>query len=804
MNRTEKLTDREKLRVLEDQVKRDSMTGLYNHFYGKELMNEYLIHKTPYSSCGMLVVDIDYFKAVNDTYGHLFGDQVLITLARLFERLFRPDDIIMRAGGDEFVILLKDIRNAALVKRATELVETVRELKFGDSGYSMTCSVGVCFLPENQSGYTYDQLFENADWALYKAKEDGKNRCAFCDHLQRFEMAVHEAEDETIDARYLRNDVIATAFEIFEKTSSFSVAIELLLKIIGIRFQLDRITIVQTDIKQKKVSSLYQWVSERAPDALQEEGGFTKEDFLTLFHSYDEFGTTVLQYDDLCMYSESAAKLLVQGDAKTTVYAAMYCEGKYTGAISYVVCGSKRFWSRQQRRQLGELTKIISAHLAKNQMSNEYGGGVLSSPEFDSLTGLLSFSRFREEAERLIVGGNATSHLIIYTDFEDFKYFNRKYGYRMGDQVLRDFSSYIMETLENGPESYFTRVVADQFILFTPYFPEVDIEAYVQRINDEFCALQAERFPGQHIRLRSGIYVVETECSSAAEGIDAANYARRQVRRNSHRCVRCFDDIMRREQKLEADILNGFNEALVNHRFQIYLQPKYSMKDYSVVGAEALIRWIAEDGAVLNPNDFIPMFEENKKVLELDFYVFEQIAAFLQKNDRMGRKQYPISVNASVLHASDPGSVNTYQKILHKYGVSPELLEIELTETASASEYKSVKHLIRELRGIGLKTALDDFGAGYSMLNVMIDICVDTVKIDKEFVKCCTQHEKGLFFLQHIIALMKGMGYAVVCEGVETSEQAELLKNAGCEEAQGYLFARPMSIPEYEKLVYGG
>ena len=228
------------------------------------------------------------------------------------------------------------------------------------------------------------------------------------------------------------------------------------------------------------------------------------------------------------------------------------------------------------------------------------------------------------------------------------------------------------------------------------------------------------------------------------------------------------------------------------------------MKDYSVVGAEALIRWIAEDGAVLNPNDFIPMFEENKKVLELDFYVFEQIAAFLQKNDRMGRKQYPISVNASVLHASDPGSVNTYQKILHKYGVSPELLEIELTETASASEYKSVKHLIRELRGIGLKTALDDFGAGYSMLNVMIDICVDTVKIDKEFVKCCTQHEKGLFFLQHIIALMKGMGYAVVCEGVETSEQAEFLKNAGCEEAQGYLFARPMSIPEYEKLVYGG
>ena len=191
-------------KILQEQVKRDSMTKLYNHFFGKELINEYLNNKTPYASCGMMVVDIDYFKAVNDSFGHLFGDIVLQEISRLFLDLFDKKDILVRAGGDEFVIFLKDISHGMLLKKAEQLVNSVRSLKFADTDYSMTCSVGVCFLPENVSGYTYDQLFENADWALYRAKENGKNRCEFCDNLQRYELlssAVHSAADSGIDAR---------------------------------------------------------------------------------------------------------------------------------------------------------------------------------------------------------------------------------------------------------------------------------------------------------------------------------------------------------------------------------------------------------------------------------------------------------------------------------------------------------------------------------------------------------------------------------------------------------------------------
>ena len=153
---------------------KDSLTSLYNHFFGKELINEYLKEKDPYATCGMMVLDVDYFKQANDRYGHLFGDQVLVELAGLLVSMFDAKDIVMRAGGDEFVVFLKDISHSALVKKGMKLVEAVRELRFAEREYSITCSVGICFLGENISGYTYDQLLKMRTGALYRAKENGR------------------------------------------------------------------------------------------------------------------------------------------------------------------------------------------------------------------------------------------------------------------------------------------------------------------------------------------------------------------------------------------------------------------------------------------------------------------------------------------------------------------------------------------------------------------------------------------------------------------------------------------------------
>lgn len=755
---------RKQEKKLKERARKDSLTGLYNQVYGKKCINKYLNRKKPFDSCGMIVLDVDCFKLVNDNYGHLFGDKVLARLAMLLKEVFRDNDsILMRAGGDEFVIFVKDILNVELVRKNVELMQKIRELQFGKTGCTITCSAGCCYLPENVSGYTYDQLFENADIALYKAKERGKNCYVYCDSLQHFSsmIAAQEKQEEMLEARYFQNDIVATAFEIFEKTNNFEVAIHLLLKVIGVRLELDRITIVQTDIKAREIYSDYQWNREGIPKVLETVRHFDKEDFLTVFNDFDENGVLVLQHDHMQRYSESATKILIQGEAKTIVSVAMYCEGRYTGAITRM--------------------------------------------EHDTLTGLISFGRFHEEVERIILANKTSDYMMIYMDFENFKYFNYKYGYTLGDQVLKDFCSFIIGKTEEKHNLYFTRVVSDQFLMFRTASHEKDeyqaIIEETEKINEEFMLRQKEKFPKSNVVLRTGIYYVTPECRSTSYAIDAANYVRQKVKGGEKGSVRFYDDEMQKQRELENEIVNDMKEAMEQKQFKVYFQPQYSIKSHEIIGAEALVRWERDNGTVLSPNAFIPVYENNGKIIELDFYVFETVVEFIAENLKAGREQVPISINASSLHASDPQTINTYINILKKYSVDPTMVEIELTETAVVSEYESVRKLFDSFQLHGIKTAMDDFGSGYSVLNTIVDIPVDVIKIDRGFITSCLETDRGIYFLKHLIDMIRNLGYQIICEGVETDEQIEILRQIGCDEIQGYWYSKPLSMEDYKELL---
>lgn len=788
---------------MRNQEERDLLTGLYGPKTGRWLVGEYLSKRDPYTSCGMLAVNIDDFRAINEEYGHFAGDQVLVVLAGFLACHFGENGIVIRSGGDEFMIFVKTIPHKELVKQTVTFMDALRTLQFPMEGCVVTCSVGVCFLEENASGYSYDNLAENARGALQQAKKRGKNRLVFCNHLKQHE-PVGDGKNARpdIDARYFRGDVISIAFEIFDKTCSFQAAMDMLLEILGLRFQLDRITVIWTDIKEKTTKRMYQWLGPGIPEALSVPGSFSKEDFLTLFHGYDENGSIVLQAGQMGQYSEDAANLLMQGDAKTVLYAAMYCEGKYTGAISYVTCREHREWSGEQRSRLGELTKMISAHLAKSLAMNASISNILAQPEYDAVTGLLSFTKFKEETERLIVGGYACGYGMAYLDFEDFKHFNRKYGYSSGDELLKDYCGYMMNFLEGKPEVYFSRVVADQFILFLPCDDAGETAAWLEQLNDSFISDERKGYAGMRLRIRAGLYPIDRDCLSASAAIDAANFARREVR-STGRTVRIYDEELDRKQKIEQEIVNNLDDMMEKGRFQVYLQPKFSIADYQVTGAEALIRWTLEDGTVAAPAVFVPVLEKSGRIVDLDFYVFEKVVQFLKKNDRKHRRQVPISVNASALHAMEKDTVSRYLAILEQYEVEPALTEIELTETAAVANFDSAKRLFKRLHGAQIRTSMDDFGAGYSVLNMVVDIPVDTVKIDQLLIRNCEQGERGIYFLKSLISMVKGLGYHVVCEGVEDAEQVRILKEIGCDEAQGYWFSPPLPIDEYEKLVYG-
>lgn len=652
--------EKAKEKSLRQQAQRDSLTLLYNNMTGKALIDQYLREKDPYASCGLLVIDVDFFKNVNDRYGHLFGDKVLQELAHLLQTLFSKKDILVRAGGDEFLVFLKDVDHATLLNKTRQLSESVRKIPFSENDYCLTCSIGACFLPENVSGYLYSQLFENADWALYQAKENGRNQYVFCDDLRRYtESTPHVAHLDTdgpeLDTRYLHNDLISTAFEIFEKTSRFEDAID---------------------------------------------------------------------------------------------------------------------------------------------------GGRITAPDFDRLTGLLSFTRFREEVEHKIVGGYAEGYQIIYCDFENFKYFNEVYGYATGDKVLKEFSDLLVEAVKTKGESYLCRIVGDQFCLYlrhTPQGPDDSVARFAAAFGQAFSQRQALLYPEAHLRVRFGIYAVEPTCLSASSAIDKANFARKQILSDARELVRLYDKETAQRQTLTNELMNGLIRAMEHHEFKLYLQPKFSLADLTVIGAEALVRWEKPDGTILYPDQFIPILENSGRIVELDLYMLEQVAAFLERNAKAGRKLIPIAVNASVLLAKDLRNAETYSKILADHHINAALLEIELTETAAVSEFDCVKRLFACFQEKNMQTSLDDFGAGYSLLNSVVDIPINTVKLDRSFLTRCTTNQRGLYFLQEIVNMVKGLGYQVICEGIETKDQVDLMRSLGCDAAQGFWFSKAISTAAFEE-----
>ena len=190
-----------------------------------------------------------------------------------------------------------------------------------------------------------------------------------------------------------------------------------------------------------------------------------------------------------------------------------------------------------------------------------------------------------------------------------------------------------------------------------------------EKINEEFMLRQKEKFPKSNVVLRTGIYYVTPECRSTSYAIDAANYVRQKVKGGEKGSVRFYDDEMQKQRELENEIVNDMKEAMEQKQFKVYFQPQYSIKSHEIIGAEALVRWERDNGTVLSPNAFIPVYENNGKIIELDFYVFETVVEFIAENLKAGREQVPISINASSLHASDPQTINTYINILKKYSV---------------------------------------------------------------------------------------------------------------------------------------
>ncbi|MEG1396884.1 MAG: EAL domain-containing protein, partial [Oscillospiraceae bacterium] len=302
-----------------------------------------------------------------------------------------------------------------------------------------------------------------------------------------------------------------------------------------------------------------------------------------------------------------------------------------------------------------------------------------------------------------------------------------------------------------------------------------------------------------------GVYVVEDPTMPVVDMIDRAKLALRETGGtvNSQVQYRIYDERVRRRLLREKQLEDMMAEALKNHDFEVYFQPKYRTDSETIGGAEALVRWNSATEGMIYPDEFISIFEKNGSITRIDLWVFEQVCKTLRVWLDAGYKPMRISVNCSRVHLKMPDFLEKYRTIAEQYAVPPELLEIELTENVVFEDVVHLTKIIEDIHALGFSCSMDDFGSGYSSLNLIQDIPVDVLKLDKIFFRMGTDDlSRTESVVGSIITMARALSMETVAEGVEERAQVDMLKKLGCDYIQGYYFAKPMPIGDFEKLAF--
>lgn len=414
----------------------------------------------------------------------------------------------------------------------------------------------------------------------------------------------------------------------------------------------------------------------------------------------------------------------------------------------------------------------------------------------DELTGLYNRNTYYDRVRCRFENEPDREYVIVCFDVEKFKFVNDRFGFVEGDRLL----SYIGKKLQERAAKY--DLVAAR--LSGDVFSFMDFEENIQpdALGAEIQSWVKDYPIDFEIRMTVGIYHVKTKNIPVRLMCDRASFACESIKNNYLVNVAEYNESVKNYVFSQHELLNESERAFENHEFKVYLQPKYDIRTTKVMGAESLVRWQHPEKGLIFPKDFIPMFEQNMLITKLDEYIWEESCRILRDYIDKGYTAVPISVNVSrmVIYSLDLSKI--FVNLTDKYNIERRYLEIEITESAFTSDEEQILKAVDELRELGFIVLMDDFGSGYSSLNMLKDISVDVLKIDTRFLEAGRDgNTKGKEILESVIKMAKWIGLAVIAEGVETDEQKNFLLDRGCNYAQGFYFSRAIDEESFGKLI---
>ena len=405
----------------------------------------------------------------------------------------------------------------------------------------------------------------------------------------------------------------------------------------------------------------------------------------------------------------------------------------------------------------------------------------------DNLTGLTNMKYFRQEAPNLIKdllkkGGTPKC---IYFNIRNFRTYNESYGFSGGDRMLKSISRILLDTFPRGLVSRFDD---DHFAVITL---QDDLPEKIERLSVRINNMRH----GVIVELKAGIYEINNSKMDISIICDCAKMACDSIKREYGTLVKFYDGNMDKQLHLQEHILNSFSDALDTHKIKVYFQPVVDVNTGEIASVEAFTRWEDPEYGRLSPANYLYILEESYQIHKLDSFVIERVCEELNRERNNGEKLIPVSLNLSRLDFELTDIVRVIEDAITKYNIPREMLRFELTESLIAVDMDAMKHETDRLREHGFKVWMDAFGSGYSSLRVLKDFNLDGLKIDIDMIKSLDD-ERGNIIISAVIQMAKKLGIPALSKGVETNEQLNFLKSAGCDLAQGFYFGRPEPIKE--------
>ena len=440
------------------------------------------------------------------------------------------------------------------------------------------------------------------------------------------------------------------------------------------------------------------------------------------------------------------------------------------------------------------ITVLLGVNLAIKSSSNRRIQMLLHR---DTLTGISNLYKFRRDCTQLLKCSDADGHVLLFGDICQFKTINDQFGFSTGDQLLCAYADILRDNVTEN--ELCARISADMYVLLLRYDGWENLKARLRHMDDKLDIWRQQQEMPYRINTVYGAYTV-----NRAEGrdvqlmLDLANYARREAKRNNNFNVLLYDEHMRQEALLHQELNGRLETAIRDGELVPWFQAKVDMRTGAIIGSEALVRWNHPVHGLLMPGSFIPLFERNGLVVDIDMHIFEQVCMTMQSWRLRNLPLRTVSCNFSRLHFDRPEFPRQLAEIAERYAIPHELLEVEITESAIMKNPEAAWLRLIQLKQYGFKTAIDDFGSGYSSLGLVQMLNADVIKIDRSFVQRDLPGQRAQIVLGSIIRLALELEMAVICEGVETAEQAAILMRLGCFKAQGFYYARPEPENEFE------